>query len=107
MSYRCPAYAIEDMEQAGREKQRYIEENMELMICDYIDETDQLMRSTYAMALRYSVFAEVNDPEVQVFSANPHPHSKMMNENYYEASYVYGALLVCYLVLFASAATRR
>jgi hypothetical protein len=95
MSYRCPGYAIEDMEHAGREMQRYIEENMGVMICDYIDETDQLTRSTYAMALRYSVFTEVNDPEVQVF------------EKHYEAPYVYGALLIYYIVLFASAAMRR
>jgi len=58
-SFRCTPYAIADMKQAGRQLIRFADQHLEASICYYIDESDKLLRSTYAMAYRYSLYADV------------------------------------------------
>jgi hypothetical protein len=58
-SFECAPYAISNMEEAGRTLEQFAEESLKSSICFYIDETDKLLRNTYTMAYRYSIYAEV------------------------------------------------
>jgi hypothetical protein len=59
-SFKCAPYAIANMKEAGQTLGRFLDSTIEPSICFYIDETDKLLRNTYSMAYRYSVFAEVS-----------------------------------------------
>jgi hypothetical protein len=59
-TFKCAPYAIADMKEAGRTLSHFADKTLESSICHYIDETDILLRSTYHMAYRYSLFAEVS-----------------------------------------------
>ena len=58
--YTCTKWAIEDMKNTGEELVEFVDENMAASIEHFIDETDTLLHSTYAMAYRYSQVAEVS-----------------------------------------------
>lgn len=58
-SFKCAPYAIENMKEAGRTLNRFVDGHIGSSICYYIDETDTLLRDTYSMAYRYSIYAEV------------------------------------------------
>ena len=55
----CAPYAIVNMQEAGYELVRFVDNHISGSIEHYIDETDKLLRDTYAMAYRYSQIAEV------------------------------------------------
>jgi len=57
-TFKCAPYAIADMKEAGRTLSHFADRTLESTICHYIDETDTLLRSTYHMAYRYSMFVE-------------------------------------------------
>lgn len=58
-TFKCAPYAIADMTDAGRRLSHFADRTLESTICHYIDETNTLLRSTYHMAYRYSIFAKV------------------------------------------------
>ncbi|PMD12241.1 hypothetical protein NA56DRAFT_502127 [Hyaloscypha hepaticicola] len=57
-TFKCAPYAIADMTDAGRRLSHFADRTLESTICHYIDETNTLLRSTYHMAYRYSIFAK-------------------------------------------------
>jgi hypothetical protein len=59
-SFKCAPYAIVNMKKAGHTLAKFAEEHLGAAICYYIDETDKLMRDTYSMTYRYSLYAEVS-----------------------------------------------
>lgn len=63
-SYECSPYAIANMKGTGKTLAEFSERTLGAAICHYIDETDPLLRDTYAMAYRYSRFAEVSRPTI-------------------------------------------
>ena len=63
-SFRCAPYAIADMKEAGHDLIRFANSHLGTAICHYIDEDDDLLRDTYAMAYRCSRFAEVSSYQI-------------------------------------------
>jgi hypothetical protein len=59
-SYECAPYAIVNMSKTGMELCRFINNSIAAVIEAEIDETNKLLWDTYAMAYRYSEFAEVS-----------------------------------------------
>jgi hypothetical protein len=59
MSYDCAPYAIVDMEGTGKQLKKFADDNLATSINYYIDDTDNFLRRTYAMAYKYSHSAEV------------------------------------------------
>jgi hypothetical protein len=74
-TFKCAPYAIADMREAGRTLSHFADRTLESAICHYIDETDTLLRSTYHMAYRYSMFAEVGAlaPHMSYVNVLPNP----------------------------------
>ncbi|KAK1832991.1 hypothetical protein QBC39DRAFT_403358 [Podospora conica] len=54
MFYKCNNYAIEDMEQTGRDVVQFADNSIKGFIDHYIDKSDPLLHQTYLMALRYT-----------------------------------------------------
>jgi hypothetical protein len=61
-SFKCAPYAIANMKEAGQRLVRFADEHLASSLCYYIDETNKLLRDTYSMAYRYSLYAEVRRP---------------------------------------------
>ncbi|KAF2102645.1 hypothetical protein NA57DRAFT_71633 [Rhizodiscina lignyota] len=57
-SFQCTPYAIANMREAGHSLLQFAEKTLCESICFYIDETDKLLRDTYAMAYRHSRWAK-------------------------------------------------
>lgn len=57
--FNCTPYAIANMKEAGTVLRGFVEDAMGDYISSHIDETDDLLRDTYAMVYRNSIFAEV------------------------------------------------
>ena len=72
-TFKCAPYAIANMREAGRTLSHFADRTLESTICHYIDETDTLLRSTYHMAYRYSIFAEVGALALHMNYANVLP----------------------------------
>jgi hypothetical protein len=73
-TFKCAPYAIANMKEAGRTLAHFADRTLESTICHYIDETDTLLRSTYHMAYRYSMFVEVSALALHVSYANVLPN---------------------------------
>jgi len=58
-TFQCAPYGIADMKEAGETLINFADATLGTSISYYIDETDKLLRNTYAMAYRYSQYAEV------------------------------------------------
>jgi hypothetical protein len=57
--YDCTNYAIEDMKEAGRNLEKFVDSSIGPSIDYYIDKSDSLLHQTYHMALKHSREAKV------------------------------------------------
>jgi hypothetical protein len=62
MYYQCQNYAIEDMEQTGRDGVKFVDSSIAGFIDHYIDKSDPLLHQTYLMALRYTDDTDARHP---------------------------------------------
>ncbi|KAK3325012.1 hypothetical protein B0H66DRAFT_470400 [Apodospora peruviana] len=56
--YECTPWAMANMREAGRTLAQFVDRSLGDAVCFYVDESDRLLRNTYLMAYRYSLFAE-------------------------------------------------
>ena len=59
-SYRCAAYAIQNMRAAAEDFSKFVDVNIDTFIAHYIPKDNTLLHETYMMAYKYMHIAEVS-----------------------------------------------